>query len=118
MKRAISVEHLLAKKFTEIPLTGRFRELIGIPEATGTWFIKGESGHGKTSFLMQLSKELSKFGDVLYNSLEEGARKSMQDAVKSEQMYLLRKGSFQLLHKEPMPELITRLKRKRSPVVN
>jgi hypothetical protein len=114
-KRAISVEELLKTKFIEIPLTGRFRELIGVPEASGTWMIKGASANGKTTFVLQLIKELTKYSKVAYNSLEEGARKSMQDAFKEMEMNKLPKGSLILLHREPMPEMISRLQKKQAP---
>lgn len=114
-KRAISVEELLKTKFVEIPLTGRFRELMGAPEASGTWMIKGGSGNGKTSFVLQLIKELVKYEKVAYNSLEEGARKSMQVAFEEMEMQKLPKGKLILLHREPMPEMIVRLGKKRAP---
>lgn len=114
-KKAISVEELLKTKFKTIPITGRFRELIGTPEASGTWLVKGDSANGKTSFLLQLVKELVKYEKVAYNSLEEGARKSMQDAFRAMQMDQLPKGSLTLLHREPMQEMITRLQKKRAP---
>ncbi|MGY0427025.1 MAG: hypothetical protein ACWIPI_09410 [Polaribacter sp.] len=114
-KKAISVEELLKTKFIEIPLTGRFRELIGTPEASGTWMIKGASANGKTTFVLQLIKELTKYAKVAYNSLEEGARKSMQDAFKEMHMDKLSKGSLILLHREPIPEMIVRLQKKRAP---
>ncbi|AOR29574.1 hypothetical protein FORMB_25570 [Formosa sp. Hel1_33_131] len=114
-KKAISVEELLKTKFIEIPLTGRFRELIGTPEASGTWMIKGASANGKTTFVLQLIKELSKYGKVAYNSLEEGARKSMQDAFKEMHMDQLPKGCLILLHREPMPEMVARLQKKGAP---
>ncbi|WP_438710829.1 hypothetical protein ACSTS3_19520 [Aquimarina muelleri] len=114
-KKAISVEELLKTKFIEIPLTGRFRELIGIPEASGTWMIKGGSGNGKTSFVLQLITELVKYEKIAYNSLEEGARKSMQVAFKEMHMDKLPKGKLILLHREPIPQMILRLAKKQAP---
>lgn len=115
MAKAVSVYELLEKKFDRIPLTGRFRDLIGFPESNGTWFLKGASGHGKTSFLMALCKELTKYGKVAYNTLEEGARASMQDALIDFKMHQCPKGSFIILNREPIPEMIARLKKKQSP---
>lgn len=114
-KRGISVEELLKTKFSIIPLTGRFRELIGEPEATGTWVIKGDSGNGKTSFVLQLIKELVKYEKVAYNSLEEGARKSMQVAFQEMNMDKLPKKRLILLHREPMPQMLLRLQQKAAP---
>ena len=113
LRKAISVDQLLNTKFIEIPLTGRFRELLGRPEEGGTIFIKGKSGHGKTTFILQLCKEFSKFGKVLYNSLEEGARKSMQEAVLEQNLTKDEAKRINFLHREPMPEMRRRLKKSR-----
>lgn len=115
-KKAISMETLLRKKFELIPLTGPWQSFLGTPERSGSWFVYGESGHGKTSFLMQLAKELAQHARVAYNSLEEGARKSMQDLVKDANMKAV--GShFVLLDREPIEELSRRLSKQRSPDV-
>lgn len=41
----------------------------------------GNSGNGKTSFVMQLCKYLCRFGRVAYNSLEEGASLTMKNTL-------------------------------------
>ena len=56
-----------------LKLTGAWADAFGEPERIGVWFIWGNSGNGKSSFVMQLCKELAKFGRVAYDSLEEGA---------------------------------------------
>lgn len=113
-KRAISVAALARKKFIEMPLEGDWQRLIGTPERSGSWFISGESGHGKTSFLMLLAKELTRFGKVAYNSLEEGARSSMQSLMDDFNMKAVG-NRFVLLNREPIDELSRRLARQRSP---
>jgi len=113
LKKAVSVDELLKKKFIEIPLTGRFRELMGKPEANGTWFLKGKSGHGKTTFMLQLIKELTKYGKVIYNSLEEGARKSMQDAFLELNLDKATSNRIKLLHREPIDHMRIRLQKSR-----
>jgi alpha-galactosidase len=87
---------------------------LGTPENTGHWFFYGESGHGKTTLLMQTVKELTKFEKVEYNTLEEGARLSMQLAVRENRMDQCRKGSFKLLHKAPIEEVKERLRAHKS----
>ncbi|WP_435135790.1 hypothetical protein [Formosa sp. A9] len=113
LRKAVSVDELIKKKFIEIPLTGRFRELIGRPEANGTWFLKGKSGHGKTTFMLQLITELTKYGKVIYNSLEEGARKSMQDAFIDMNLPKATRNKIKLLHREPINEMRIRLQSSR-----
>mgnify|MGYP000320329112 CR=1 FL=1 len=44
-----------------LKLTGAWAEAFGEPERIGVWFIWGNSGNGKSSFVMQLCKELAKF---------------------------------------------------------
>jgi len=113
-RRAVSVDQLLRKKFIELPVEGAWKELLGSPERSGSWFIYGLSGHGKTTFNMQLAKYLTRFGKVEYDTLEEGARKSMQEAVKENRMQDCRKGSFKILDKATIEELRARLSRKRA----
>lgn len=112
--RAVPVHELLNKKFIELPLEGKWKALIGTPERSGSWFIFGLSSHGKTTFNMQLAKYLTQFGKVEYNTLEEGARKSMQETVRENRMDQCRKGSFKVLNKMSIEELKERLRRPRS----
>lgn len=80
MARAYSVSDLLNKKYKLLPLTDKWYEAFGEPEVSGSWFIWGNSGNGKTTFILKLCKELCKHDRVLYNSLEEGAAHTMQKA--------------------------------------
>lgn len=80
MARAYSVSDLLNKKYKLLPLKDKWYEAFGEPEVSGSWFIWGNSGNGKTTFILQLCKELCKHDRVLYNSLEEGAAHTMQKA--------------------------------------
>jgi hypothetical protein len=97
-----------------LPFEGRWAEAFGAPERTGVWLVWGNSGNGKTAFVMQLCKELCKYGRVAYNSLEEGAGLSVQNG-------LIRHGitagdrQMQLLEGEPMEELSRRMERRKSP---
>ena len=115
-KRAVSVEALRRKKFKEMDLTQDFKKLLGTPERSGSWIVYGESGQGKSSFLMQLAKALTPFGRVAYNSLEEGARKSMQDLMNDFAMHEV-SGRFVILDREQIPELMERLEKQRSPEI-
>jgi len=114
LKRAVSVDELLKKKFTELPLEGKWKDLLGLPERSGSWCIWGKSGEGKTTFNLQLAKYLTNFGKVEYNTLEEGARKSMQEAVRENRMAECRKGSFKILNKLSIEEMKQRLRSRKS----
>ena len=116
MKRAVSVDELFKKKFIELDLQGQWRTLLGSPERSGVWLIWGDSFNGKTSFCLQLAKELCRFGRVNYNSMEEGARKSMQKAARRTQMQHV-KGRFQITS-ESLEEMKKRLRLRRSAEIN
>lgn len=113
-QRAISVENLLKMKFKVMDFTGVWLSAFGKPERTGSWLIWGHSGNGKTSFALQLAKYLTRFGKVAYDSLEEGARLSMQRALQDINMKEV-KDKIILLDREPINELVERLKRRKSP---
>ena len=83
MKRALPVCKFLNMKKDVFNLTPAFKKAFGKPERTGVWLIWGGSGNGKTSFAVQLAKEMANHGTVLYNSLEEGFSLTMQNAFKT-----------------------------------
>ena len=79
-KRAYSVSDILNKKYKVIPFEGAWNEAFSHPESNGCWFIWANSGNGKTTFVLKLCKELSRYERILYNSLEEGSAMTMQNA--------------------------------------
>lgn len=113
MKRAISVDELLRKKYDTFNFSDPFYQAFGEPESKGVWMVVGHSGNGKTNFVLQLCKELSRFSKIVYNSLEEGDCKTMQDSFKKSDMKGTR-GRL-ILTSEPMTELSERLLRHKSP---
>lgn len=82
IKRALSTSELLSKKYKTFAFKDEWYEFVGQPETSGVWFIWANSGNGKTNFTLQLCKYLSQFGKVVYNSLEEGTRKTLQDSIR------------------------------------
>lgn len=115
MNKALSSSDLLAKKYKLFDFTDDFLAAFDRPEKTGTWFVYGNSGNGKTNFLLQLIKELAKTERVLYNSLEEGTAHTMQKAWMDNQMQDC--GRRVQLICEPMSDLRERLKKHQSPNV-
>ncbi len=79
--RALTVKEVLKQKKRTFAFKGEWKEAFGEPERTGVWFIWGNSGNGKSSFVMQLCKYLCEFERVAYDSLEEGDSLSIQNAV-------------------------------------
>ncbi len=112
-KRAISVHEILAKKYKIMAFDGAYKESFGEPELKGGWIIWGGSGNGKTRFVMKLCKYLTRFGRVVYDSLEEGDSGSMQRAIREERMIEVAK-RFTLLDSEPLEDLKERLRKPKS----
>lgn len=112
MKRAMSVRDILDKKYETFPFEGKWEDAFDRPERQGVWFIWGNSGNGKTSFVMQLCKELCKYDRVAFNSLEEGTCLTVQNSLKRFGMAeVSRRLSF---IKEDIPALKERLRRHKS----
>lgn len=85
-KRAYSPSELYRLKRPKMAFEGRWKEAFGCPAPTGLWIIWGNSGNGKSSFVMQLAKYLCRFGKVFYNSIEEDTQASFIDNVARNRM--------------------------------
>lgn len=114
MSRALSVTALLNKNYTTIPFSKHWYQAFDEPEDNGVWFVWGQSGNGKTSFMWQLVKELSNHGRVAYNSREEGHAKTVKEAVIRVGLSAEERRKVIIIN-EDIPELKQRLKRQKSP---
>ncbi len=116
INRAVSIAQMKQKKFKTLELSPDFSNFIGTPQSSGVWFVWGNSGHGKSRFLMLLAKELTRHGKVAFNSLEEGTSLSMLKNLEESGMDSpeIRK-NFILLDREPIEELKIRLRKKKHP---
>lgn len=114
INRAVSVTTLMQTRHNLMEFEGEWKSSFGKPEMTGSWLIWGNSGNGKTRFALKLCKYLTNFGRVSYNSLEEGASNSMQQAFAEVGMNDVKR-RIVLLDQESIPDLIERLKRRKSP---
>ncbi len=115
VKKAYSYADIQKRKFKLLSFAGKWLKHIGKPERSGAWTIHGCSGHGKTSYEMQLAKYLCSFERVHINSLEEGMRQSFKNALNRYNMDSVKsKWTFQ---KETYDELWERLDRKRQPKI-
>lgn len=114
LRRALSVSDVMRMKKETYAFEGEWEEAFGCPEKNGVWFVWGNSGNGKTSFLLQLCKELSRFGRVAFDSLEEGASLTMKNAFMTAGMQDVAR-RFVLLDRENMQLLSARLGKHKSP---
>jgi hypothetical protein len=113
-RNAKGVSEVLGMKFSTFPFEGEWRDAFDTPERRGVWMIWGNTGNGKTSFVMRLCKELCKYGRVAYDSLEEGACLTMQNTLKRFNMQEVNR-RFLLLDCESIEQLSLRLKRQKAP---
>lgn len=111
MKKALSVTDICKKSYKLLPFEGEWKAAFAEPERVGTWIIWGNSGSGKSTFAMQLCKELSRYGKVIYDSLEEGTSLTFRNKIA--QLGELERGKFQVVS-ESMAELSSRLEKRRS----
>jgi len=113
MKKALSTTDLLATKHDLIEWDGSWYDNFDHPQASGLWFISGHSGNGKTSFMLELAKALTPYGNVLFNSLEEKTSKTFVNAIKRHNVHECGR-KFQVII-ERYEELRIRLKKRASP---
>lgn len=113
---AYSVQKVITKEFNVLPFDGIWRDAVGCPELTGSWFIYGDPKNGKTSFAMMLAKYLSTWCRVAYDSIEEGISLSIQEAMNRVSMMEVSRRVI-LLDKEDVTDLVARLDRHKSPSV-
>lgn len=111
MRKALSVTDICRKSYETLPFEGAWLEAFGCPERTGTWIVWGQSGSGKSTFAVQLCRELSRFGKVLYDSLEEGTGLTFRNKIA--QLQDVERGRFQVVS-ETMEALKERLAKRRS----
>ena len=67
---AVSNRSISDSKIKPMGFDGKWLASFGNVPDYGVWFVYGGSGSGKTSFIMQLAKYLTSFGNVFFNSLE------------------------------------------------
>ncbi|MFK7060921.1 AAA family ATPase [Flavobacterium oreochromis] len=112
--KAQTADQLLSKTFNEISINcPKLRGHLGEPQLGNShWFVFGDSGQGKTSYVLAIVKELTKKYKVHYNTLEEGTKKSFQIAVS--RAGLKGNKNFQYA-KENYEQMCNRLRKKKQP---
>lgn len=73
-KGELTLKNIVDAKIPVFDFTGEWFDAFGKPQRTGIWYVFGDSGHGKTSFVLMLIKQLSHFGKILFVSYEEGEK--------------------------------------------
>lgn len=114
MGRTLTAQQVLSITNKTVEMTGAWGDCLGTIDRTGVVFVWGNSGNGKTTAVMQLCKELAKFGKVLYVSIEEGTSLSIQNTIRRCHMEECHR-RFQLVEDESIEDLSARLEKRKSP---
>lgn len=114
MQRGYSIDNVMTKKFDLLPFSGKWQKSFGKPAKEFSAMIWGGSSQGKTDLCLQLAIYLTEFGNVAYNSYEEGLSYTFQQALERHNTSNL-KNKFILLDREPWPDMVKRMKRHKSP---
>lgn len=104
---------ILLKKYNTLTWSQPFASAFGNPEMCGVWFIWGNSGNGKSSFVMQLVRELALTGKVFYNSFEEGISLTMAENIRRANISDV--AANVLIGKESVDEMEDRLLKRKAP---
>lgn len=111
--RAIGVTEFLAREFDCYEFEGRWKNSFGLPEKNFTMLVYGRPGNGKTEFCIQFAKYMAGFTKVHYNSYEQGISKTLQDALRRNNMQEVA-GKITFGNKENFSELMERLRNRNS----
>lgn len=110
--RASNTRNLFEIVHKTFEFEGVWRDALGEPEEFGMWLIYGAEKHGKTTFALLMANMLSNHKRVLYVSGEQGMDVDFVSTVKRAKISPDNKAMFYLPY-VTIPELKTRLKRKR-----
>lgn len=113
LRRALTVQNVLEKKHRLFEFDGKWYDAFSTPERSGVWFIWGNSGNGKTTFVLELIKCLSKFDRIVFNSLEEGTTHTLQKSFIN--LGMSEVNDRLLITQDSSAELLERMRMKKSP---
>lgn len=117
MAKVLGLKQLLQKQYMFLPvLPEEIKASFGQLVDNFTMIIWGNSGNGKSNFLMQFLKCIMPYGKVLYVGLEEGFEATMQLTVMRNLSEDEHAGKIEFAdHEMNYNELIKKLSKKKSP---
>lgn len=115
IKKAYSYTDIEKRNFKMLKLEKEWERHLGNMERSGSVLVLGDSGDGKTTYALQMTKAISPVERVLYNSAEEGIRASFKRSLMLNNMKSV-KSRFTYV-KEGYDQLFKRLQMKRQPKV-
>ena len=114
LKKALTVANIQNQKVERLPFAGKWYQAFRKPQTKGVWFVWGDSGSGKSSFLMQLAKEFAKTEKTVYNLLEEEPDDS--DYIERTELFMMNEVADNFLTVSyTYEELVAYLEKKGSP---
>ncbi len=122
MGKSISVREVVGKRYSTIEdlqgahgrtLSAEWLAAIGLPSVGFSMMVWGPSGNGKTTFVMKLCKELNRFGQVYYNSVEQGQGVSLQQVLNQCAMHECEHHPFMIGDRDTFDEMVEKLSNKR-----
>ena len=111
-KKTLTMRSFMAKKYKTFGFTGEWLDSFGDIERNARWLVYGDSGHGKTELVVQLTRYLASMAKVLYVSAEQGDKSSLQVSFKRNKMELYK--SVQLAVNWTFLDVLEYLKKPRS----
>lgn len=117
MAKVLGLKQLLQKKSRVLEgLSPQIIDCFGQLVEGFIMIIWGQSGNGKSEFVMQILKELVRYGKILYVGLEEGHSDSMQQRVIRNLSLDEHNGKIEFSdHEMTYPKLMEKLAKKKSP---
>jgi hypothetical protein len=113
LSKTITSAQFLKMTFSTLEFTGPWMDFMGCPEDNFSMLLYGESGNGKTEGEVQFCKYIAQFGQVYFNSNEQGISLSLQTSWIRNNIIEMG-ANVRLVHKEPYDKMVCRLKRKKS----
>jgi hypothetical protein len=117
MARVTGLRQMFEKKFTFLEgLSEKMKASFGRLSKSFIMTVWGQSGNGKSNFLMEVLIELMEYGKVLYVSLEEGTEASMCNMIMRHLDLEKHGGKIEFAdHEMNYDELVKKLSKKQSP---
>ena len=116
MSKSIGITDFMNRKFDTYPIEANWLASLGEVEKNFKMILYGRPGNGKTEYALQLTKYFAQFTRVYYNSFEQGISKTLQDALKRNQMQEVA-GRVVFADRETFEEVMARLHKKNSPMI-
>lgn len=113
LSKTITSAQFIKMQFNTLAFEGEWKDFMGCPEDNFSMLLYGESGNGKTEGEIKFCKYMAQFGNVYFNSNEQGISYSLQTSwIRNDIASMGDK--IRLVHKEPYDKMVARLKRKKS----